>query len=104
MSVCARHVCFSVFVFVIRCLFVNMHVLSCPPPPPVGDIRTLQWDTDPSVLQLQADSELGYSFLLSSCSLLKHFIKITCKTSYLAPHVILKNLSTLSTKIFNGLM
>lgn len=72
MSVCARHVCFSVFVFVIRCLFVNMHVLSCPPPPPVGDIRTLQWDTDPSVLQLQADSELGYSFFLSSCSLLKH--------------------------------
>uniref|UniRef100_A0AAX7UZG1 Dynein cytoplasmic 1 intermediate chain 1 n=1 Tax=Astatotilapia calliptera TaxID=8154 RepID=A0AAX7UZG1_ASTCA len=34
--------------------------------------RTLQWDTDPSVLQLQADSELGYSFFLSSCSLLKH--------------------------------
>lgn len=31
---------------------------------PVGDIRTLQWDTDPSVLQLQADSELGYIFLL----------------------------------------
>lgn len=23
-------------------------------------IRTLQWDTDPSVLQLQSDSELGY--------------------------------------------
>lgn len=31
----------------------------------VGDIRTLQWDTDPSVLQLQADSELGYMFLFS---------------------------------------
>uniref|UniRef100_A0AAQ5ZX99 Cytoplasmic dynein 1 intermediate chain 1 n=1 Tax=Amphiprion ocellaris TaxID=80972 RepID=A0AAQ5ZX99_AMPOC len=31
--------------------------------------RTLQWDTDPSVLQLQADSELGYIFLLSSCSM-----------------------------------
>uniref|UniRef100_A0A7N6AZC1 Dynein cytoplasmic 1 intermediate chain 1 n=1 Tax=Anabas testudineus TaxID=64144 RepID=A0A7N6AZC1_ANATE len=30
--------------------------------------RTLQWDTDPSVLQLQADSELGYMFLLSPCS------------------------------------
>uniref|UniRef100_A0A8C4FDB2 Dynein cytoplasmic 1 intermediate chain 1 n=1 Tax=Dicentrarchus labrax TaxID=13489 RepID=A0A8C4FDB2_DICLA len=28
--------------------------------------RTLQWDTDPSVLQLQADSELGYIFLLCS--------------------------------------
>uniref|UniRef100_A0A8C9YYU7 Cytoplasmic dynein 1 intermediate chain 1 n=1 Tax=Sander lucioperca TaxID=283035 RepID=A0A8C9YYU7_SANLU len=28
--------------------------------------RTLQWDTDPSVLQLQADSEHGYIFLLSS--------------------------------------
>lgn len=57
----------SVCVFVIMCLFVNTHVVSCPPP--VGDIRTLQWDTDPSVLQLQADSELGYIFLLSSCSL-----------------------------------
>uniref|UniRef100_A0A8C9YRJ7 Cytoplasmic dynein 1 intermediate chain 1 n=1 Tax=Sander lucioperca TaxID=283035 RepID=A0A8C9YRJ7_SANLU len=34
---------------------------ACPffPPPLVGDIRTLQWDTDPSVLQLQADSEHG---------------------------------------------
>ncbi len=62
----------SVCVFVILCLFVNMHVVSCPPCPwlaPVGDIRTLLWDTDPSVLQLQADSELGYIFLLSSCSL-----------------------------------
>uniref|UniRef100_A0A8K9XTM2 Dynein cytoplasmic 1 intermediate chain 1b n=1 Tax=Oncorhynchus mykiss TaxID=8022 RepID=A0A8K9XTM2_ONCMY len=28
--------------------------------------RTLQWDTDPSALQLQADSELGYVFPLDS--------------------------------------
>lgn len=41
-------------------VFVNMDVLSLSR---VGDIRTLQWDTDPSVLQLQADSELGYIFL-----------------------------------------
>lgn len=27
-------------------------------------IRTLQWDTDPSVLQLQSDSELGYMSVL----------------------------------------
>lgn len=61
---------YSVCVFVVKCLFVNMYVLSRPPsPPPVGDIRTLQWDTDPSVLQLQADSELGYIFLLHSWSL-----------------------------------
>lgn len=40
----------------------------CPPPllilcvlfPLCCTIRTLQWDTDPSVLQLQSDSELGY--------------------------------------------
>lgn len=31
--------------------------------PPSASSRTLQWDPDPSVLQLQADSELGY-FLL----------------------------------------
>uniref|UniRef100_A0A4W5JMD6 Dynein cytoplasmic 1 intermediate chain 1b n=1 Tax=Hucho hucho TaxID=62062 RepID=A0A4W5JMD6_9TELE len=27
--------------------------------PPAAVFRTLQWDTDPSALQLQADSELG---------------------------------------------
>lgn len=40
-----------------------MHVLSLFAPcvaPPAAHSRTLQWDTDPSVLQLQADSELGY--------------------------------------------
>ncbi|GAA6099453.1 cytoplasmic dynein 1 intermediate chain 1-like [Tachysurus ichikawai] len=39
-----------------------MHVLSFFAPcmaPPAARSRTLQWDTDPSVLQLQADSELG---------------------------------------------
>uniref|UniRef100_A0A4W6EQ85 Dynein cytoplasmic 1 intermediate chain 1 n=1 Tax=Lates calcarifer TaxID=8187 RepID=A0A4W6EQ85_LATCA len=36
-----------------------MSSLAIPATLPVGDIRTLQWDTDPSVLQLQADSELG---------------------------------------------
>ncbi|MCI4391973.1 hypothetical protein PGIGA_G00140560 [Pangasianodon gigas] len=39
-----------------------MHVLSLFGPcvaPPAARSRTLQWDTDPSVLQLQADSELG---------------------------------------------
>uniref|UniRef100_A0AAY4DDB2 Cytoplasmic dynein 1 intermediate chain 1 n=1 Tax=Denticeps clupeoides TaxID=299321 RepID=A0AAY4DDB2_9TELE len=36
------------------------HVLSLPcVAPPAAPLRTLQWDTDPSVLQLQADSELG---------------------------------------------
>lgn len=40
-----------------------VHVLSFFGPcvaPPAAHSRTLQWDTDPSVLQLQADSELGY--------------------------------------------
>lgn len=40
-----------------------VHVLSFFGPcvaPPAARSRTLQWDTDPSVLQLQADSELGY--------------------------------------------
>ena len=37
-------------------------------------IRTLQWDTDPSVLQLQSDSELGYmsALLLLLLSFLWH--------------------------------
>lgn len=48
-----------------------MSSLAIPATLPVGDIRTLQWDTDPSVLQLQADSELGYIFLLSLYSLTK---------------------------------
>lgn len=55
-----------------------MHVLSLFAPcvaPPAARSRTLQWDTDPSVLQLQADSELGYflpplSFLLFLFSLM----------------------------------
>ena len=34
--------------------------------PPAAVFRTLQWDTDPSALQLQADSELGYVFPLDS--------------------------------------
>lgn len=66
------------------CLLVNMHVLSLAPPP-VGDIRTLQWDTDPSVLQLQADSELGYIFLLCSC-LLSNTHKKKIKTPYVELH------------------
>lgn len=54
-----------------------MHVLSFFAPcmaPPAARSRTLQWDTDPSVLQLQADSELGYFLpplsFCRSCSLI----------------------------------
>lgn len=40
-----------------------MHVLSCPfTPRDAGFSRTLQWDTDPSALQLLADSEHGWAF------------------------------------------
>lgn len=53
-----------------------MHVLSLFAPrvaPPAALSRTLQWDTDPSVLQLQADSELGY-FHPPLCFLLSFFL------------------------------
>lgn len=39
-------------------------------------IRTLQWDTDPSVLQLQSDSELGYMSALLLLLLL--FLRYSC--------------------------
>uniref|UniRef100_A0A8B9KIC0 Dynein cytoplasmic 1 intermediate chain 1 n=1 Tax=Astyanax mexicanus TaxID=7994 RepID=A0A8B9KIC0_ASTMX len=46
------------------------HACSLPPgpcvAPPAAPSRTLQWDTDPSVLQLQADSELGRRMLGAS--------------------------------------
>lgn len=57
----------------ILCVLLPRHPLCC-----TADYcpRTLQWDTDPSVLQLQSDSELGYmsalfviclSFLCKNC-------------------------------------
>lgn len=39
--------------------------------------RTLQWDTDPSVLQLQSDSELGYMsalFVIHLSFLCKNYV------------------------------
>lgn len=70
-------VCMCVFLvlFLLRLIW---HVLSsCPAS------RTLQWDSDPSVLQLQADSELGYlilsvSVLLSVRPAVIHIFIHTC--------------------------
>ena len=53
------------------------HVLSLPcVAPPAAPLRTLQWDTDPSVLQLQADSELGYLLPSLSLSLSLFLVKL----------------------------
>lgn len=41
-------------------LFPPLWLILCVLFPLCCAIRTLQWDTDPSVLQLQSDSELGY--------------------------------------------
>lgn len=41
-------------------LFPPLPLILCILFPLCCTIRTLQWDTDPSVLQLQSDSELGY--------------------------------------------
>ena len=40
--------------------FTPLLLILCVLSPLCCAIRTLQWDTDPSVLQLQSDSELGY--------------------------------------------
>lgn len=45
---------------VVWVVFPPLWLILCVLFPLCCTIRTLQWDTDPSVLQLQSDSELGY--------------------------------------------
>lgn len=75
----------SVYVLYICHCLDEWHGLVCFPPllliicvlfPLCCTIRTLQWDTDPSVLQLQSDSELGYMSALSLLLLL--FLCCSC--------------------------
>lgn len=51
-------------------LFPPLLLILCVLFPLCCTIRTLQWDADPSVLQLQSDSELGYMLF---CHSFDHF-------------------------------
>lgn len=81
-----------------------MHVLSLFAPcvaPPAARSRTLQWDTDPSVLQLQADSELGYFLPPFCCSfLLNDFPPLAHSFSLCHPQCSLQCLSIFSRLAF----
>lgn len=57
-------------------LFPPLLLILCVLFPLCCTIRTLQWDADPSVLQLQSDSELGYMSAL--LSLLWSFLCYSC--------------------------
>lgn len=75
-------VCYDIYVCVYDGVVSAEVNLACSLPPvtcvtpPAAPSRTLQWDTDPSVLRLQADSELGYLLL---CLFLSFFLLRSAK-------------------------
>lgn len=85
----------------------------CPPPllilcvlfPLCCTIRTLQWDTDPSVLQLQSDSELGYMsallllllwFLCYSCVKILELLLLLVSSPFVETSTLISFFSSVS--------